>query len=91
MPTVTSGGPSNAWEEQQQEEPPVFEEKAAEEEAPVAPEEEVVELPRAEADTPKVAEVRSWAIGNGISISSRGAVPAAVMQAYLEAHRDEAG
>lgn len=97
MPTVTSGGSSNAWEdrlradEEPVEVPLVVEEDVVEDEVveePVANEEVVQDADAEEpmADGPKAAEVRAWALGNDIDVSSRGAIPAAVMDAYVAAH-----
>lgn len=35
---------------------------------------------------PKIAQVRAWAVAEGIPISDRGRIPADVMDAYDEAH-----
>ncbi|MET9326958.1 histone-like nucleoid-structuring protein Lsr2 [Tsukamurella sp. NPDC003166] len=51
-----------------------------------APSEPVTGGKRPPSDAPKPAAVRAWARANGIEVSTKGRVPAAVRSAYDEAH-----
>lgn len=80
VPTITSAGPSNAWEPQE----PELAEVQLQDADVQAPEEDAVAAP-----APAAADVRAWAKENGIDVNAKGAVPAAVVEQYVAAQKEK--
>jgi len=80
MPKTTKAGPSNQYElpdeDEQVVERDVEQVEVAEQEAEEA------------APAPAAADVRAWARENGLEVSDRGAIPAAVLEQHAAAHRE---
>lgn len=70
MPTITSAGPSNAWETPQEQPVGAVESAPEPEDAPA----------------PSPADVRAWAKSVGLVVSDRGSIAASVVDRYREAH-----